>query len=96
MLKHSGSFNGKDFKVMAQIGPLIFPRIIKEFAITWMSLSLLTKLLYHRNSTIPMDIYSGYIKDTIKIFQNQLEKNFTHEELRKKVKLHLLVHIADN
>jgi hypothetical protein len=94
LLKYSGSFVGKDFKVMAQIGPILFPKIMPEFTALWMSLGLLVKLLYHRNASINMGIYAGYIREAVSIFQHQMKFHFS-EQLHNKVKLHLLVHFAD-
>jgi hypothetical protein len=92
LLHHSGSFNGKDFKAMVQIGPLIFPKILRESTILWMSLSLVSSLVYHKNKTLSMDLYSGYMTEAIDMFISQLKHHFSSDELQKKVKLHLLTH----
>ncbi|TPX64359.1 hypothetical protein CcCBS67573_g08432 [Chytriomyces confervae] len=88
-----GSMNGKDFKALAQIGPLFFSWFQRDLTWLWMASSILTKLAYDSKYTQLGLQYRHLQKATVAV---QRLFHLVLPSASNKLKIHLLSHLPDN
>jgi hypothetical protein len=70
--KYMGSFVGKDFKCVVQVAPMLYGSVFPEYRSLWISLSLLTKILYCKYDEYSMDYVVFYLKWAIDKFTSEI------------------------
>jgi hypothetical protein len=91
LIKHTGSFTGKDFKAITQIGPMLYGCMFPQYRKLWISLSLMTKMLYTQPNC-EMETFIQKLDFVIQVFCRQVTQHF--ERIKTHMKLHTLVHMA--
>ncbi|KAI8820066.1 hypothetical protein BJ741DRAFT_585357 [Chytriomyces cf. hyalinus JEL632] len=91
--RYIGSMNGKDFKGLAQIGPLFFPWLQPNLTWLWLAGAILTKLAYDSKYPHFELRYRHLQKATIAV---QRLFHVSLPSAKDKLKVHLLSHLPDN
>jgi hypothetical protein len=91
LIRHTGSFNGKDFKAIAQVGPMLYGNLFPQHRKLWIALSLLTKMLYTQPQN-DMETFTTQLDFVIDIFCKEALKHF--EKIKTHMKFHSMVHIT--
>jgi hypothetical protein len=101
--RYCGSFQAKDFKAFAQLGPMIIFQILKQLEVdsddiekhvrAWKAVSRMSKLLYQRPPyVINLNHHLECIDKTSKDLLNAFEEGFPMH--KGKTKIHIINHIV--